>query len=401
MAHYVIIGNGIAANSAAETIRKADQKCDITMFSKEKVPFYYIPALPEFLSGDKDINDITIHNEQWYKDNGIVLHLNTEIQSIDSEKKSVVTKTGKSFHYDRLLLAAGGYSFIPPIKGSNLDGVFGLRTYADADKIRTKAAVSKELVLIGGGLLGLEAGNGLRKAGLRVTVVEFFPRLLPRQMDAAGAAILQTQMESMGFSFRLGATTQEITQQNGRLCVCLEGGEKLETDMVLVSAGVRPELSLAKAAALEIDKAVKVDDAMKTSADAIYAAGDVIEHRSMFYGIWPAAQDQGKTAGIAMTGGSSSYSGTVPSNTLKVVGISLTAAGNIDADDKLEAIIVQDNKKAVYRKFVIDGNVIAGTILFGDITGSDEIMAAIKNTKDISSLKSDLAKPGFDFSKLL
>lgn len=400
MTQHIIIGNGIAANTAAETIRKSDAQSAITMFTKEKVPFYYTPALPEFLSGDKDLNGITLHNEQWYNNNGIELHLNTEIQAIDPPKKSVLTKNGKTFHYDRLLLAAGGYSFIPPIKGSNNAGVFGLRTFSDAEKIRTKAAVSKDLVLIGGGLLGLEAGNGLRKAGLRVTVIEFFPRLLPRQMDAAGAAILQKQMESMGFSFRLGAKTQEIIQQNGRLCVCLEGGEKLETDMVLISAGVRPELGLAKAAGLPIDKAVKVDDHMKTDIEDIYAAGDVIEHRGMFYGIWPAAMEQGRIAGIAMTGGSETYGGTVPANTLKVVGISLTAAGDIDADGKHASIVVADEKKAIYRKLVTADNSIIGAILFGDITGSAEIMNAIKTKKDIAPFKGNLTKPGFDFSKL-
>ena len=400
MANHIIIGNSVAANAAAESIRAADKRGAITIFSKEKVPFYYVPALPEFLSGEKDLTSITLHNEQWYRDNGIQLHLDTEVTAIDPKAKNITTRTGTTFSYDRLLIATGGYSFIPPIPGANNAGVFGLRTFADAEAIKGKIAQSKELVLIGGGLLGLEAGNGLRKAGLKISVVEFFPRLLPRQMDVPGAAILQKEMEKMGFSFYLGAKTKDISREGDKLFVNLEGGEKLPADMVLVSAGVRPEVTLAKAIGLEIDKGLKVDDSMQTSIPGIYAAGDLIEHRGMFYGIWPAAMEQGRAAGAIMAGGSARYSGTVMSNTLKVVGINLTAGGDIDADAKFKSIVVQDTAQAVYRKFVIKDNLLVGAILFGDNRGSDEVIAAINNKKDVSALKADLAKPDFDCARL-
>ena len=212
------------------------------------------------------------------------------------------TDQGKRFPFDKLLLATGGKAFIPPMQGADSPGVFTLKTLADADRIKQAAAGAKTVVLIGGGLLGLEAGNGLRKLGLKVIVVEFFPRLLPRQMDAAGAAILARQLEDMGFTFYLGAKTQAIAPGPDGLTVNLESGEKLKGDLVLISAGVRPDLSLAQALGLEIDKAVKVDDSMKTSRDGIYAAGDLIEHRGRFYGIWPAAMEQGAVAGAAMAG---------------------------------------------------------------------------------------------------
>ena len=208
----------------------------------------------------------------------------------------------RPYRYDKLLLATGGISFVPPIKGADHPGVFTLRTMADADAIREKAAKSKKLALIGGGLLGLEAGNGLRKLGLEVTVIEFFPRLLPRQMDIPGAALLQKQMAEMGFRFYLGATTREIVRQDGGLSVRLESGEAVEADMILISAGTRPDLTLARSLGLEIDKGVKVDDTMKTGVDEIYAAGDLIEHRGRYYGLWPAALEQGRVAGAAMAG---------------------------------------------------------------------------------------------------
>ena len=254
--------------------------------------------------------------------------------------------------------------------------------------------------MIGGGLLGLEAGNGLRKLGLKVVVVEFFPRLLPRQMDAPGAAILARQMEDLGFTFYLGAKTREIVAGPDGLQVGLESGEQLKGDLVLISAGVRPDLVLAQALGLDIDKGVKVDDTMKTSRDNVYAAGDLIEHRGRFYGIWPAALEQGRVAGAAMAGQAATYAGTLPSNVLKVVGIDLVAAGDIDADGKLQAIVHTDPAQKTYRKLVIQDNLLVGAILLGDIRGSAEIQAAIQKKLDLSPYKDELVHADFDFKRL-
>ena len=319
---------------------------------------------------------------------------------IDPDRKWVETDRGERFPYDRLLLATGGNSFVPPIQGADSAGVFTLRTLADADRIKAAAASAKTAVLIGGGLLGFEAGNGLRRLGLTVVVVEFFPRLLPRQLDAAGAAILQQQMEAMGFTFHLGAKTREIAAGPGGLTVSLESGEPLKGDLVLISAGVRPDLFLAQALGLDLDKGVKVDDAMKTSRDGIYAAGDLIEHRGRSYGIWPAAQDQGAVAGAAMAGQMAAYQGSLPSNVLKVVGIDLVAAGDIDAEGKLTAVVRADPAKKIYRKLVIRDNLLVGAILLGDIRGSAEIQAAIRKHQDISLFKDELARDEFDFTRL-
>jgi NAD(P)H-nitrite reductase large subunit len=399
MTTYVIIGNGVAGNAAAENIRKLDPEGQIAMFSKEDRPFYYVPALPAYVAGAKEADKIIIHPQSWYDQHRIDLHLATPVTVIDAVRKVVETEKG-SFPFDKLLLATGGKAFIPPMQGADSPGVFTLKTLADADRIKQAAAQAKSVVLIGGGLLGLEAGNGLRKLGLEVIVVEFFPRLLPRQMDEAGAAILQSQMEDMGFSFHLGAVTEAIVAGPEGLQVCLKGGEKIRGDLVLISAGVRPDLSLAQALGLDVDKGVKVDDTMKTSQDDVYAAGDLIEHRGRLYGIWPAALEQGRVAGAAMAGHEAKYTGTLPSNVLKVVGIDLAAAGDIDTDGKLEAIIHQDKAKKTYRKLVIQDNRLVGAILLGDIRGSGAIEVAIKEKKDISALKSDLARADFDFKRL-
>ncbi len=353
MSIYLIIGNGVAGNAAAEAVRKYDPNGEIHLFARERYPFYYIPALPDYIAGKKQLAQIIIHNLEWYKNHQINLHLETEIVRVDPEQKMVVTATGQQYRYDKLLLASGGYAYVPPIKGLETEssfnlqtmGIFTLRTLDDAEAIKKKAAKGGTAVLIGGGLLGLEAGNGLRQAGMEVKVVEFFPRLLPRQMDVTGAGILQRQLEEMGFSFYLGTTTEEIRHDANTCQVCLKSGEKLTADLVLISAGTRPELSLAKALDLDIDKAVKVDDSMRTSRRDIFAAGDLVEHRGRFYGVWPASLEQGKTAGMAMAGQETKYEGTVPANTLKVAGIDLMSAGEIDAENKFISLVSLDEQQ--------------------------------------------------------
>jgi nitrite reductase (NADH) large subunit len=235
---------------------------------------------------------------------------------------------------------------------------------------------------------------------LKIVVVEFAPRLLPRQMDASGASLLQRQMEGMGFNFHLGAKTKEIWRDAGGLHVELEGGKSLEADMVLISAGVRPEMTLAKSVGLDIDKGVKVNDQMKTDLDDIYAAGDLIEHRGRFYGIWPAAMEQGRVAGAAMAGQDVEYLGTVISNTLKVVEIDLFSAGDIDAEGTLESMVLKNEAKNTYRKLVIKEDVLVGAILLGNIRGSGEIQEAIKKGIKITSFKKELVQENFDWDRL-
>lgn len=390
---FVIVGNGVAANSAAEAIRKIDNEGTIHMFSREEFPFYYTPALPEYLAGEKEIRNFTIHDFPWYEKNKIHLHLAKEIVTVDASSKKVITDAGDSYSYDRLLLATGGYSRIPPITGTDLDGVFTLRTIHDADIIRARARHSRNLVIIGCGLLGLEAGNGLRKAGLKVTFVESLPRLLPRQMDGTGGTILQKQLEEMGFTFFLGIGTREIIPDKNGLYVCLENDDTLLTDMIIISAGVCPEIGLGKSLGLGIHRGIKVDDSMKTEINDIFAAGDCIEHRGRYYGIWPAAMIQGKVAGANMAGEVTAYEGTVRANSLKVAGVELFAAGDIDAEGTRECAVYKNDAAYIYRKLVIQETAIIGAILLGDIRGAREIENAIGTGTDIGLLAADLIDP--------
>ncbi|MBI4682433.1 MAG: NAD(P)/FAD-dependent oxidoreductase [Nitrospirae bacterium] len=383
---YVVIGNGVAGTTAAENIRTMDHDGEIIILTEETVPFYSRIRLIEYLAKEAAEKDIIIRKSDWYEKNMLMLRLNAHVSEIDKDNKRVVTKNGESLPYDRLLIATGGISFVPPIPGSDKKGVFTLRTIRDANEILAYAEGVKKVILIGGGVLGLEAGNSLRKTGHEVTVVEFFPRLLPRQMDPEGAEVLKAQMEGMGFKFYLGAKSKEITGEDRVKGLLLEDGTRIDSDLIIISAGVRPQAGLCKGLGLTISKGAVINDRMETEIKDIYAAGDLVEHRGMFYGIWPAAQKQGEIAGINMAGGNAVYEGTTMSNMLKVVGIDLAAAGDIDADGKLESIVQKDKDKYIYRKLVIKDNVITGCILYGDISGYQKILRAIdgkKNTGDI------------------
>lgn len=387
---YLIIGNGVAGTTAAENVRKLDHMGKITILTEEGTPYYSRIRLIEYLAGEAQEKDIVIHSKEWYKKNNIFLHLNSQVSLIDSEAKEAVTATGERFSYDRLLLATGGTSFIPPITGSDRKGVFALRTIKDADEIIRFAEGKKKIIMIGGGVLGLEAANSLRKREHDICVVEFFPRLLPRQMDSEGAEVLKAQMESMGFTFYLGAKTKEISGDEQVRGVLLEDGTMIDGGLVIVSAGVRAQAELAGKLGLTVNMGIAVNDRMETEKEGFFAAGDVIEHRDMFYGIWPAAQRQGEIAGINMAGGNAFYEGTTMSNVLKVAGIDLAAAGDVDADGKYHSIIHKDSDNFIYKKIVIKENVISGCILYGDITGYRKILKAIDDKRDIGEIKDKL-----------
>jgi len=394
MTNYVIVGNGVAGTTAAEQIRKRDKEGVITIFSDEEIPFYWRIRLNEYLAGEITREGLMAKKEGWYKDNLIDLRLASPVKG--GEAKSLFTAGNEKVPFDKLLIAAGSRAFVPPVKGADKKGVFTLRSFRDVKAISEAAARSPEAVLIGGGLLGLEAGNALRKLGLKVKVVEFFPRLLPRQLDVEGAKRLQVLLEGMGFSFRLGAKTSHIAGAQKAEGVVLEGGEEISGGMVIISAGVRPDLELAGSLGLEKDKGVKVDEYMKTSMEDVFAAGDVVEFKGMTYGIWPAAMEQGRVAGINMTGGSEVYKGTTMANTLKVAGIDLASAGDIDAEGKRETTLYVG--EGLYKKVVFDQGRIVGCIMLGDTDGFNSVTRLMSQKTDVSNIKEKILSKGFDFA---
>ena len=395
MSKYLIVGNGVAGTTAAENIRKHDSEGSITIVTDEDLAFYYRIRINEFISGDINEQDLLAKKDKWYMDSGIDLSLNTRITGADAEKKTLITANGESIPYEKLLIATGSHSFIPPIKGSDKQGVFSIRDIGDARNIIQYARDVEEIVVIGGGLLGLEAGNAFIKMGKKVMVVEFFSRLLPRQLDEDGARRLQAIMEGMGFSFRLGARTQGIEGDDKIKEVRLEGDECLSAQMVVISAGVRPNMELAEPLGIEYDKGIKVNERLMTNKPDIFAAGDVAEFQGMPYGIWPAAMEQGKIAGSNMAGGDMVYSGTTMANILKVVGIDLASAGEIDADNKFESRILSNEN--VYKKIVLDNKRIIGCIMLGDTKTFNKITRLIAEKEDISGIKDQILTDDFKF----
>jgi len=372
MKRYLIIGNGVAGTTAAQSIRELDKGGAVTIVSEESVPFYSRIKLPDYLAGSQSVDDIIIRKDKWYKDQDVELKLDVVIEDIDPELKVAVDSNGQSYPYDKLLLATGSYSFVPPIEGSGTGTVFALKTVADADRIIEASSGVKNATIIGGGLLGLEAGHALLKRGITVSVVEFFDRLLPRQLDTEGAALLQKMMEEMGFVFHLGAKTEKILGDRKVEGVQMDSGTVIDSDLVLFSTGVRSRLELAEKLGVETDKSIVVSPSMETSAKGIYAAGDAVQVEGMNFCIWPEAQEQGRVAGINMAGGKESFKRIVPSNRLKVAGINLASAGDIDQDNKLEH--EKETYETVYKKIVKKDGAVVGCIMLGNTDGFSDIV---------------------------
>lgn len=383
MKRYLIVGNGVAGARAAVKIRERDPEGEIHIFTEEAYPFYYRVRFPELVGGEVGIKEITIHTQEFYQSKKISLHLGEPIVEVHPDRKEILSKQGMTYAYDFLLMATGGNAFVPPIKGREKKGVFTLRTMKDALEMKAFSEKVGQAVLIGGGLVGLETGGVLLRRGIKIAVIEQNPRILPRQMDAEGAQILQAKMEAMGFSFFLNGQSEEILGKEKVEGVRLKDDRVAEGQMAIISAGVRPNLVLAKEMGLEIKNGILVNDRLETKIQDIFAAGDVAEHRGRTYGIWPAAQRQGEIAGVNMAGGNEVYEGTVVSNTLKVVGIDLTSAGEIDAEGKLECVVRSDREKCNYCKVTFKEDKVVGCIVLGDIQKRSEILKTIG--KEISS----------------
>lgn len=375
---YLVAGAGVAGIEAAAAIRTNDPQGRICVIGAEPYPFYTRIRIGELVDGRVEIDRLILRKPDWYDDRNIELRLETRLVGIDVREARAELSDGSRFPWDRLLLATGATSFVPPIPGADLPGVCTLRNIDDALALKKRAAGAECAVVIGGGLLGLEAATSLTNLGIVVTVVDIASWLLPRQLDPAGGGVVQSILERKGLRFRTGATVEAITGDDHVESVDLAGGERIPASLVLVATGIRPETALAREAGLRCDKGIQVDDDMATSAEGIYAAGDCAEHRGRIYGIWPASEAQGRVAGGSMTGADQSYDGTIPYNTLKIAGVAVFSIGDFDPEGRSDPEVAQDGD--TYRRLVRkeDGR-LTGAVLVGDLKERRRIVAAIEN----------------------
>lgn len=359
---YLIIGNGVAGTEAAMAIRKTDAQGDITIISASKRLFYYRPKLIDYIADETTVEKFTLYKEDHYAKNRITNILGTRIVSVDAAGKRVIDAEGKPYEYDRLLLATGADPVKPPIEGASLEGVFTLRGVDDADRITRHCAQQGDIVVIGGGLLGLETANSLRRFAKKITVVEYFGWLLPRQLDREGGDLLRAMLEKKGLSFALADSVSAIRGDGRVESVTLKSGREVRAGAVIISAGIRGRNDLALSAGAAINKGIVVDDTMRTSVADIYAAGDPVEHNGCLYGIWPAARDQGRTAGLNMAGAQTPYSKTLMANMLKITGIDLYSAGDFNKDDAERYTCTAGDS---YKKY-LHADKPVGAIILGD-----------------------------------
>lgn len=359
---YLIIGNGVAGTEAAIAIRKSDAGGDITIVTSSPYHYYYRPKLIDYLAGETTIDKFTLYKEDFYAKQRITVELGRTIASIDVRDHNAIAKDGTRYSYDRLLLATGADPFIPPIKGVSLTGVFSLRGIADADAIMRYCDGIEHLAIVGGGLLGLETAFAMKRFAKNITVIEYFEWLLPRQLDKTGGTILQSMLEKKGLRFALGESVEEISGTDKVTEIRLKSGKSLPANAVIISAGIRARADLAKSAGLNVNRGIIVDDYMKTSAEDVFAAGDPIEHAGCMYGIYPAAREQGKIAGLNMAGIATPYTKTLISNVLKVTGIDLYSAGEFNKED---AESYTCSAEGSYKKYVEKSEPV-GAIILGD-----------------------------------
>ncbi len=397
ISRIVIIGNGAAGVEAARTIRAQDNAVEIIIFSEESYPFYSRIHLSTFIADESQIGDSTIFPENWYVEQNITVKLETKITDLNVRKKQIVDEKGEKYSYDKLILACGAAPFLPPIQGRDKKGLFTLRNIKDALKIRNAAKLSEVAVVMGGGILGIEAASSLNKLGINTTIIEIADHLMPLQLDATAASVLQKILKQRGLTIKCGNKVEKIIGNSVVTGILLDNGENIAATFVLLSTGIRPNIDLAQKAGILIKRGILVDENMQTSQPDIFAAGDVAEYNGILFGIWPAAVDQGIIAGFNALGISKSYSANKPLHILKVAGIEMTAVGQkskVDPQD--EEIIHLDEKNFQYVKLIHNSHVLLGALVLGVSGIGFRLEKLIKKQTPIEHMLMDLEKSNWD-----
>jgi nitrite reductase (NADH) large subunit len=393
MRRLIVVGNGMAGMACVEQILKYSPRFDITVFGDETHGNYNRVLLSSVLAGEKADDDIVINPIEWYQKHGIHLRAGVRIVDVDSDAKTVTGDEGGVTAYDVLLLATGSSAWFPKIEGLDKDGVFAFRTLDDTRELMRRAGPQTKAIVIGGGLLGLEAARGLQVQGCQVTVVHLMPTLMERQLDPDGGAYLLGKMEDLGIKVLLGRTTTAVLGNGHVEGVALSDDSCLEADLVVVAAGIRPNVDLAYKAGLHVNRGIVVNDHMETSSADIFAVGECVEHRGVCYGLVAPLFEQGKVLAATITGNRGpAYTGTVQAAKLKIMGVDVFSAGDW-SEQNAEPVRYEDRALGVYKKLTIRDGRLAGVILVGDTTDSHRYMEWLRTSADLSDQRRHLLFP--------
>ena len=388
----VVIGNGMAGMRTVEELLKlAPDLYDVTVFGEEPHGNYNRILLSPVLAGEKQVDDIMLNTHEWYDENHITLHAGDPVVAIDRPRRTLRSRDGVEVRYDRLLIATGSRPFILPVPGHLLPGVIAFRDIQDVETMLEAARNHRHAVVIGGGLLGLEAANGLMRQGMDVTVVHLPDSLMERQLDKSAALLLQKALEAKGLRFLLGAHTAELLGTDRVSAVRFKDGTEIPADLVVMTAGVRPNIELAKAAGLHCERAIVVDDTLQTYDPRIYAVGECVQHRSATFGPVAPIWDQARVCAAHLAGaGHRRYVQQATATKLKVTGVDLYSAGDFIGGDGTEDIVLRDPRRGVYKRLVLKEDRIVGAVLYGDVADGPWYFDLIQREVPITSIRQRL-----------
>jgi nitrite reductase (NADH) large subunit len=391
MERLVVIGNGMAGQRFLEALVERDPSAyAMTAIGAEPVPAYNRVLLSSLLARDVAEEAIRYRGREWYADHGIGLRLGAPVAAIDTGAGAIALADGDTVPFDRLVLATGSLPIRLPLPGMELDRVLTFRDLADVDRIAGLASRARRAVVIGGGLLGLEAAWGLARAGIDTTVVHLMDRLMERQLDARAALFLKTAIERKGIDVLLEARTEAITGDGTVDGLALKDGRRIEADMVVVAVGIQPAKQLALAAGLACNRGIVVDDRLATSAAGIYAIGECAEHRGACYGLVEPAYDQARILARNLAGETAAYEGSVVATNLKVSGVNVFSAGDFLGGDGTDVVTLADPGALSYRKLVLAGDRLVGAILVGDTSDSVFYQDLIRSGRSVAAMRNDL-----------
>jgi nitrite reductase (NADH) large subunit len=388
----VVIGNGMAGmRTVEELLQLAPGLYDITVFGAEPYGNYNRILLSLLLSGEKRADEIMLNTSEWYAQHGIALHAGDPVVAIDRRRRRVRSQRGVEVPYDRLLIATGSRPFMLPLPGSDLPGVIGFRGIDDVEQMLRAANSYRHAAVIGGGLLGIEAANGLLRRGMQVTLLHRLDVLMEQQLNADASRLLSRNLQARGLKVLLNAQTAEL-YGNGRVeGIALADGSRIEADLVVMAVGVRPDIALAKSCGLHCDRGIVVDDTLQTYDPHIYAVGECVQHRRLTFGLVAPVWEQARVCASHLARlGHRRYRHTRTATKLKVTGIDLYSAGDFIGGEGTEDLVLRDPRRGIYKRLVLKDNQVIGAVLYGDVKDGGWYFELIQSGADITPIRDRL-----------